>query len=309
MVMKRREFVRKSISAGVVSGTVFGLSGMNKIWAVNTPAQEAFDLVAIKGGEPDIMFDQAIAALGGMGKFVKKNQTVVVKPNIGWDRLPERAANTNPVLIKRIVEHCYNAGAKDVFVFDHTCDNWTKCYKTSGIEKYVKEAGGKMVPGNTENYFQEVTIAGGKRLKTAKVHELILESDVFINVPVLKNHSSTKLSLAMKNLMGIVWDRRFWHKNDLHQCIADFTTYQRKPDLNIIDAYNALMKNGPQGVSKADVLNMKSQLISTDIVAIDAAAAKLFGMEPQTVPYIRIADEMNMGTMDLSQLSIKRIKV
>lgn len=307
--MKRREFVRKSISAGVVTGTALGLSGMNNLWAANSPALGAFDLVAVKGGEPDAMFDKAIAAMGGMGQFVSKNQTVVVKPNIGWDRLPDRAANTNPILIKRIVEHCFTAGAKDVFVFDHTCDNWTKCYKTSGIEKYVKDAGGKMVPGNTENYYQEVTIPGGKKLLTTKVHELILESDVFINVPVLKNHSSTKLSLAMKNLMGVVWDRRFWHKNDLHQCIADYASYQRKPDLNIVDAYNAMMKNGPQGVSKADVLNMKSQLVSTDMVAIDAAAAKLFGMEPETVPFIRIADEMNLGTMDLSQLSIKRIKV
>ncbi|MDX2442536.1 MAG: DUF362 domain-containing protein [Bacteroidales bacterium] len=307
--MKRREFVRKSISAGVVTGTALGLSGMNNLWAANSPALGAFDLVAVKGGEPDAMFDQAIAAMGGMGQFVSKNQTVVVKPNIGWDRLPDRAANTNPILIKRIVEHCFKAGAKDVFVFDHTCDNWTKCYKTSGIEKYVKDAGGKMVPGNTENYYQEVTIPGGKKLLTTKVHELILESDVFINVPVLKNHSSTKLSLSMKNLMGVVWDRRFWHKNDLHQCIADYASYQRKPDLNIVDAYNAMMKNGPQGVSKADVLNMKSQLVSTDMVAIDAAAAKLFGMEPETVPFIRIADEMKLGTMDLSQLSIKRIKV
>ncbi len=307
--MKRREFVRKSISAGVVTGTALGLSGMNNLWAANSPALGAFDLVAVKGGEPGAMFDQAIAAMGGMGQFVSKNQTVVVKPNIGWDRLPDRAANTNPILIKRIVEHCFKAGAKDVFVFDHTCDNWTKCYKTSGIEKYVKDAGGKMVPGNTENYYQEVTIPGGKKLLTTKVHELILESDVFINVPVLKNHSSTKLSLSMKNLMGVVWDRRFWHKNDLHQCIADYASYQRKPDLNIVDAYNAMMKNGPQGVSKADVLNMKSQLVSTDMVAIDAAAAKLFGMEPETVPFIRIADEMKLGTMDLSQLSIKRIKV
>jgi len=251
----------------------------------------------------------AMNAIGGMGKFVKKNQTVVVKPNIGWDRTPDRAANTNPELVKKIIEHCLAAGAKDVFVFDHTCDTWTKCYKTSGIEKYVKEAGGKMVPGNTENYYHEINIPGGKKLKTAKVHELILESDVFINVPVLKHHSSTKLSLAMKNLMGAVWDRRYWHKNDLHQCIADYATYQRKPDLNIMDAYNAMMKNGPQGVSKSDVLNMKAQLISTDIVAIDAAAAKLFGTEPANVPFIRHAEEMNVGTMDLSKLSIKRIKV
>lgn len=307
--MRRREFVRKSISAGVVTGATLGLSGMNNIWAANSPALGAFDLVAVKGGEPDVMFDLAIKAMGGMGQFVGKNQTVVVKPNIGWDRLPERAANTNPILVKQIIKHCFDAGAKDVYVFDHTCDNWTKCYKTSGIEKYVKDAGGKMVPGNTENYYQEVSIPGGKKLLSAKVHELILESDVYINVPVLKNHSSTKLSLAMKNLMGVVWDRRYWHKNDLHQCIADFASYQRKPDLNIVDAYNAMMKNGPQGVSKADVLNMKSQLVSTDMVAIDAAAAKLFGTEPETVPFIRIADEMNLGTMDLSQLSIKRIKV
>lgn len=308
--MKRREFLGKSTKTAIVGGAALSFGGLNQAWGKGfTSTDAAYDLVAVKGGEPGVMFDLAINAMGGMGKFVKKNQTVVVKPNIGWDRTPDRAANTNPELVKKIIEHCIAAGAKNVYVFDHTCDTWTKCYKTSGIEKYVKEAGGKMVPGNTENYYQEVSIPGGKKLKTAKVHELILESDVFINVPVLKNHSSTKLSLAMKNLMGVVWDRRFWHKNDLHQCIADYSTYQRKPDLNIMDAYNALMKNGPQGVSKSDVLNMKAQLISTDIVAIDAAAAKLFGTEPANVPYIRHAEEMNVGTMDLSKLSIKRIKV
>jgi uncharacterized protein (DUF362 family) len=308
--MKRREFIGKSVKTAVVGGAVLSSGGLNYALGKGvTSVDLTYDLVAVKGGAPGVMFDLAMNAIGGMGKFVKKNQTVVVKPNIGWDRTPDRAANTNPELVKKIIEHCLAAGAKDVFVFDHTCDTWTKCYKTSGIEKYVKEAGGKMVPGNTENYYQEINIPGGKKLKTAKVHELILESDVFINVPVLKHHSSTKLSLAMKNLMGAVWDRRYWHKNDLHQCIADYATYQRKPDLNIMDAYNAMMKNGPQGVSKSDVLNMKAQLISTDIVAIDAAAAKLFGTEPANVPFIRHAEEMNVGTMDLSKLSIKRIKV
>lgn len=307
--MRRREFFRKSIGAGVATGAALSIGGYNKLWAHTYSSSEAYDLVAVKGGEPDVMFDRAISAIGGMGRFVKKNQTVVVKPNIGWDKVPERAANTNPVLIGRIIEHCFNAGAREVFVFDHTSDTWTKCYKSSGIEKSVKDAGGKMVPGNTENYYQEVAIPKGKKLKTTKVHELILGSDVFINVPVLKNHTSTKLSLSMKNLMGIVWDRRYWHRNDLHQCIADYATFYRKPDLNIIDAYNVIMKNGPQGVSVSDVLNMKSQLVSTDMVAIDAAAAKLFGMEPNIVPHIRIADEMKVGTMDLSQLNIGRIKV
>ena len=306
--MKRRDFFRKSVGAGVVAGASLGLGGMNKLWAHSLP-QNNYDLVAIKGGEAELMFDRAIAAMGGMSRYVKKNQTVVVKPNMGWDVVPEKAANTNPALMKRIVEHCYEAGAKQVYVFDHTCDDWTKCYKTSEIENYVKQAGAKIVPGHTETYYQEVSLGAGKRLTTTKVHELILESDVFINVPVLKSHSSAKLTVAMKNLMGVVWDRRFWHTNDLHQCIADYTSYQRKPDLNIVDAYNVMMRNGPRGVSITDVANMKSQLISTDMVAIDAAAAKMFGLEPHTIPYIRIASEMKLGTMDLSKLNIGRIKV
>ncbi len=299
----------KSIGAGVVAGSTMGLGSFNKLWAGNYLPAEIPDLVAIKGGEPDVMFDKAIASMGGMGAFVRKGQTVVVKPNMGWDRTPERGANTNPVLIKRIIEHCYNAGAKTVYVFDHTCDEWTKCYKTSGIEKAAKEAGAKVVPGHSESYYQAVDIPAGKRLKSTKVHELILESDVFINVPVLKNHSSTQISLSMKNMMGNVWDRRFWHSNDLHQCIADYATFRKKPDLNVIDGYYVMKRNGPQGVSTADVVTMKSQLLSTDMVAIDSAATKMFGKEPERVPFIRIANEMGVGTMDLTKLTIKRLKV
>jgi len=300
--MNRRNLISKSLQAGTAL-TI----GKNFLFS-ETFAQENYDLVAIKGGEPDAMFDKAIASLGGMKKFVKKNQTVVVKPNIGWDVTPERAGNTNPLLVKRIIEHCFNAGAKDVYVFDHTCDNWNRCYSNSGIEKAVKDAGGKIVSGASESYYQQVTFKNGRKMKDAKVHELILESDVFINVPILKHHSSSEMTIAMKNLMGIVWDRGFWHQNDLHQCIADFTTF-RKPDLNIVDAYHILKRNGPRGVSKADVVELKSQLISTDIVAIDAAAAKLFGSEPDNIPYIKIADEMKSGIKDLDKLSINRIKM
>lgn len=305
--MDRRNFLKKSIGTGVVAGAGLTFGGWNKILAA--PYASAYDLVAVKGGEPAAMFDKGIAALGGMKNFVKPNQTVVIKPNIGWDVVPEKAANTNPFLVKRIIEHCMNAGAKEVYVFDHTCDTWNKCYKTSGIESIVKDAGGKMVPGNTQNYYQKISVDGGKVLSVARVHELVLDSDVFINVPVLKSHSSTKLTLSMKNLMGVVWDRRFWHQNNLHQCIADYAGFYRKPDLNVLDAYNVMMKNGPRGVSKADVSNMKTQLLGTDMVAIDAAAAKLFGIDPASVSYIKYADAAGVGTMDLSKLSISRIKL
>jgi len=304
--MRRRDFISKSIKASLIAGAGLSVGSYSNLFSSTMfPFASDYDLAAIKGGEPDAMFDEAIKAFGGMTKFVKKGQTVVVKPNIGWDVEPERAANTNPLLINRIIKHCFDAGAKDVYVFDHTCDNWNKCYSNSGIERAVKDAKGKIVSGASESYYQEVTIKQGKKLKKTKVHELILESDVFINVPILKHHSSADVSIGMKNLMGNVWDRGYWHSNDLHQCISDFTSF-RKPDLTVVDAYYVMKKNGPRGVSKDDVVTMKSQIISSDIVAADAAAVKLFGGNPEKIDHIRIASEMKLGTMNLDKLSIYR---
>jgi len=306
-LMERREFFKKSVYASIATGALLSFGDkLNLLANPKTANPQLYDLVAIKGGEPDVMFNKGMQSLGGMKNFVKPNQTVVIKPNIGWDTIPERAANTNPKLISQIVKHCFEAGAKDVYVFDHTCDTWTACYTNSGIEKAAKDAGAKIVSGNSESYYQAVNIEKGKRLKDTTIHELILESDVFINVPILKSHGGTGLTISMKNLMGVVWDRKFWHRNDLHQCIADYATY-RKPDLNIVDAYNVMKKNGPRGVSEADVVSLKSQIISTDMVAADAAAAKIFGKVPSEIDYIRIADEMNVGKMDLSKLNINRI--
>jgi uncharacterized protein (DUF362 family) len=305
--MDRRDFIKKSIAAGL-AGSALPFINYKNIFANNLLSEQKYDLVAVKGGEPEEMFDKAIAELGGVKKFVKKGNKVLVKPNIGWDVIPENAANTNPKLVKRIIEHCFNAGAKDVYVFDHTCDNWNNCYTNSGIEKVVNDAGGKIVSGANESYYQGVKIPGGKILNDCKVHELILDSDVFINVPVLKNHSGGRLTICMKNMMGVVWDRGFWHRNGLHQCIADFATYC-KPTLNVVDAYNVMMRYGPRGVSKEDLVNMKSLLISTNMVVADAAAAKIFGMEPEDVNYIKYADEMKVGSMNLENLSIKRIKI
>jgi len=304
--VQRRTFL-KTLGAGVWTGAHLALLGRGqRADAGEVTAGAVPDLVAVKNGEPEALFDRGIEALGGMGRFVKKGQRVVVKPNIGWNVPPERAANTNPRLVRRIVEHCLQAGAREVYVFDHTCDDWRDCYRTSGIEQAVKEAGGKIAPGNSEGYFQQIALPHGQRLRAAKEHELILGADVVINVPVLKSHGGAKLSVAMKNLMGVVWDRGEWHANDLPQCIADFTTY-RKPDLNVVDAYNVLQRHGPRGVSENDVVRQRSQLLTTDLVTADAAAAKLFGVEPDTVDYIRIAHAMGVGRKDLENLVIRRI--
>jgi uncharacterized protein (DUF362 family) len=306
--MKRRDFFTTSIGSGLAAGAALKFGGYDKLWAKPAMAP-SYDIVAVMGGNPDAMFDLGIQELGGMGAFVKKGQKVLIKPNIGWDVIPELAANTNPLLVKRIIEHCFKAGAKEVYVFDHTCDNWTNCYSNSGIEKNARSAGAKVVPGNSESYYQEVQIPGGIKLQKAKVHQLLLETDVFINVPVLKDHSSTKMTCCLKNSMGLVWDRGYWHSNDLNQCVADYARFERKPALNIIDCYNVMVKHGPQGVSKEDLVLMKSQIITTDWVAGDAAAAKMLGVEVAKVEYIPIAHKMGLGNMNLESLNIKKIKM
>jgi uncharacterized protein (DUF362 family) len=307
-IMDRRTFIRRAAGLSALAGSyaAFGPHGKMLALPLGEVPTAPYDLVAVRGGGPAEMFDKGMEAYGGLGQFVKKGHTVVIKPNIGWDVSPERGANTNPQLVARIIQRCYDVGARRVFVVDHTCDDWRGCYQNSGIESAAKEAGATVASGSSEGSYHPVTVKNGKNLKTAKVHELILESDVFINVPILKSHSSARLTVAMKNMMGVVWDRGFWHANDLHQCIADFASYA-KPTLNVIDAYGVMKRNGPRGVSVNDVVTMKSLLISLNMVTADAAAAKLLGMEPRDVPYIRVAADNGVGRTDLEKLMIKRI--
>ena len=310
--MKRRDFLKTSMVAGAALSLNF--EGLQAALSNRTlTVEEAPDLVAVMGGEPEAMLDKALETLGGIGNYVKKGQKVVIKPNIGWDRTPELAGNTNPDLIKALVKRCLGAGAEKVTVFDHTCDNWQKCYASSGIADAVKEAGGVIVPANDEQYYKEVSIPGGVTLKKAKIHEALLEADVWFNVPILKNHGGAKLSCAMKNMMGIVWDRRYFHQQDLQQCIADICTWQKKPALHIVDAYRMMFQNGPQGRSAADVATLKSLIVSPNIIAADTASLALFNqvkkLDMAAVTHITKGEALHLGSTDLKKINIKRIKL
>ncbi len=312
--MKRREFFKK----GAMATAALSVLSFDKLHAslihneVNVE-QASPDMVAVMGGEPDVMLNKALNALGGLNKYIKKGQHVVIKPNIGWDRTPQRAANTNPLLIGALVKQCFAAGASKVTVFDHTCDNWQKCYQTSGIAEAVKAAGGVMAPGHDEQYYKEVDLPKGVSLKKTKIHEALLDADAWINVPVLKNHGGAKMSIAMKNYMGIVWDRQFFHANDLQQCIADVCTWNKKPVLNIIDAYRVMRQNGPQGKSENDVSLLKTLIITSDIVAADTAALQFFNqvekMPLADVGHIEKGEALKLGTTNLKSLKIERIKI
>jgi uncharacterized protein (DUF362 family) len=251
------------------------------------------------------MFDKGIAALGGMGRFVKPGQTVVVKPNISWDVTPELGANTPPELVALVIEHCLDAGAKRVYVMDHSIEYWERTLEISGIGAAVKASGGVYAPAEDEKYYQKVDV-NGTSLKTAQIHESILESDVLIDVPVLKHHGGGGLSISMKNLMGCVWNRREYHSKGLQACIADFLRV-RKPDLCVVDAYRVVTKHGPRGGTPDDVVEMKAQIIAPDIVAADAAAARMFGLDPSSIGHIRFAAEAGFGQIDLTKVKIERL--
>ena len=312
--MNRRNFLRTV----ALTGAAFTLKESDAMSILSQSfdsanAASAYDLVAVMGGEPEAMFRKAIAEMGGMSKFISRGDKVVVKPNIGWDQPIEMGANTNPKLVVEIIKQCFDAGAKEVTVFDHTCDNWRKCYANSGIEEAAKTAGAKVVPADQESYYKTVSIPKGKSLKTAKVHQAIVDCDKLINVPVLKNHGGAQLTISMKNHMGIVWDRGFFHANDLQQCIADICSYEKRAVLNVVDAYRLMKTSGPRGKSAADVVLSKGLFMSQDIVAVDTAAANFFNqvgeMPLENVSHIGKAQELKLGTMNLESLNIKRVRI
>jgi uncharacterized protein (DUF362 family) len=311
MEMNRKEFL-KTLGVAGTAAAVGNFDALD-VFAQNSDKTGTPDLVAVKGGEPDVMFQKAIAELGGIENFVKKGQKIVVKPNIGWDKTPEMAADTNPILIKELVKQILAAGAAEVVVFDHTCDEWKNCYKNSGIEAAVLEAGGKIVPGNDARYYHDVELPEGKILKKTQIHEALLNCDAWFNVPVLKVHSGAKMTIAMKNYMGIVWDNKWFHKAGLQQCIADSCTWAKKPVLNIVDAYRIIKSNGPRGRSVADAVLVKALFMSKDIVAVDTAATRsvqqLTNVTLEEASHIGLGEALKLGTTKLDTLNIKRITV
>lgn len=301
MKTSRRDFLKTGLALAAVTGGFDRLLAAEPASAATRPM-----LVAVRDGSRAAMLDRALAELGGIGAFVKTGQTVLIKPNIGWDVPPERGANTHPEVVARLATLCREAGAKSVSIFDHTCDQWQRCYATSGMERAARESGATLVTGDDEEMYREVEIPRGVRLRSAKVHRLVLDSDVYFNVPVLKHHSGSLMTGAMKNLMGVVWDRRFYHSNDLHQCIADFATF-RPPTLNLMDAYHPMVRHGPRGRAENDLVELRSFLASTDIVAIDAAASRMLGHDPAAIRHIALADALGVGTMDLDAVDIRRL--
>ena len=243
--------------------------------------------------------EAAIASLGGMDRFVGEGETVWIKPNIGWNRRPELAANTNPDVVGALVRMCLAAGAKTVKVGDHPCHPARQAYRNSGIAKAVEAAGGRMVYLD-EKRFKDMPL-GGEFLKEWPVYLEVTEADLVINVPILKHHGLTGCSMAMKNYMGVIGgNRSTWHQN-MDACLADITRFM-KPRVTVLDAVRVLTDHGPQGGDPDDVEVRGIVAAGTDIVAIDAFGATLLGHRPEDIGHIAGAAKRGLGTLDFDSL-------
>ena len=253
-------------------------------------------------GSPAENARRAVEALGGMKRFVSRGDVVVLKPNIGWDRSPEQAANTNPEVVVAVGEMCLAAGAKEVRVFDRTCNEPRRCYVNSGIPEAIRRFAERQGVADRfrvyhveDRKFQRTAIPGALVLKEWDLYRDALEADRVVNVPVAKHHSLATVTLGMKNMMGVMGGNRGQIHFRLSECLVDVN--RRIPAaLTVVDANRILLRNGPSGGNLADVRSAGKVFASADIVAVDIVAAKdLFGKAPGEVPHIRKAMESGLG--------------
>jgi uncharacterized protein (DUF362 family) len=305
-----------------LAGSAAGLAGLTalgtgSLWAAeDKPLDMAVAKWAGAQGLDDAQIDQAagklveqaVGALGGMARFVKKGDVVWVKPNIGWDRRPEQAANTNPQLVAAVIRMCLDAGAKTVKVGDNPVHAAQKTYESSGIAAAAKQAGAEVVFLDRSR-FRTADIAG-ERLKEIPVYPEIIDCDLVINVPVVKHHVLSKLTMCMKNHMGVIDKRNTLHQG-LPDCLTDLTRYmQPRARLHILDGVRALVAHGPVGGNLQDVRVKLAVAAGTDIVALDAWGAEIAGRSPAEIESISKAQQAGLGKINYrTELAWREIPV
>lgn len=300
--MDRRKFLKLAALTGA------GLSMPGGLDALAEAAEQAMrpDLVVAHGASPELIVKAAIDAMGGIRKFISRGDVVVIKPNIGWDRTPEQAGNTNPEVVAAVVKLCFEAGAKKVKVFDRPVNDPRRCYVQSGIAP-AASALGASVDYVDERKFKDMAI-NGEALKSWPLYTDIFEADKVINIPIAKHHGLAKLTMSMKNWMGVMGGLRRQIHQRLDESLVDLSM-KIKPTFTVLDAVRILTANGPQGGSLADVKKLDTVIVGFDPVAIDSYGATLFGMKGSDLGYVTLGHKLGLGQMDLAKQRIKKIQV
>jgi uncharacterized protein (DUF362 family) len=301
----RRDFIKGT--ALTTLGLTLGINSFDLVSALAQDNLEFPELAVVNSGSPAELTRKAVDLIGGMKRFVSKGDVVVVKPNIGWDRKPEQAANTNPEVVAEVVKLCFEAGAKKVKLFDRPCNTASRCYNRSGIKKAATDAGAE-VSFVVDSGFVKTKLPEGVELKSWWLYKPALDADVLINVPIAKHHGLTRVTLGMKNLMGIMGGNRGQVHWNIDAKLADLTYYV-KPDLTILDAVRVLVRNGPQGGNLNDVKRMDTIIAGENIATVDAYGASLFGIKPEELEFIKIGNELGLGEIDLDKIRMEKLSL
>ena len=301
--------------AGLMTGAAGLLTGPFRSFLREAAAAGNSAQVAVaSGASPSDNVRRAVDALGGIRTFISRRDVVVLKPNIGWDRTPEQAANTDPGVVIAVAELCLSAGAKEVRVFDRTCNEPRRCYASSGIQQAVETYARKHHAGDSlrvyhveDRKFQRTEIPGAILLRQWDLYRDALEADKIINVPVAKHHSLATVTLGLKNMMGVMGGNRGQIHFRLPECLVDLN--RRVPTrLTVIDATRILLRNGPSGGNLEDVKSVGKIFASADIVAADVVAAQaLFGLKAREVAHIRMAGEAGIGVSDPGRIRVTEV--
>ncbi len=299
--MNRRTFLRDlAVGGAVLHWAPRFIAGQGTVPA-GVP-----ELAIIEGDFPSEITKAAVAALGGMQTFIARGDKVLIKPNIGWDRTPEMAACTNPEVVKALVELVQAAGARHVTVIDNTTNEAKRCYVRSGILDAVRSMGASM-PYADESRVKKVTLHG-EWLKEWDVLTDVLEADKIINVPIAKHHSLCRLTMGLKNWLGALGGARNQLHQDLDRALVDLAAFF-KPALTVLDAYRILVRNGPQGGRTSDTKLVKTVVAGRDPVAVDAVGAGFFGIQPQELLYLKLAQERGLGKFEWEKLRVEKRKI
>jgi len=307
--MERRDFLKKlgpPVAVAAVTGTT-GFAFHNrevtrkktvlaKTVSFEVPADPSLPILTrATNPNPEQALNAALDAIGGIGRFVKAGERVVVKPNVGWDRTPAQGANTHPALVSEMVRLCLGAGAAQVVVADNSCNDSRRSFLRSGIKEAGETAGATVMLPREED-MADVAM-GGVVLRNWPVLRQFIEADRFINMPIIKQHNLTLSTVGMKNLYGILGGRRNRLHQDIDQSIVDLANFVR-PTLTVVDGTRVLFRGGPQGGSLDDVAQENTVFCSTDQVAADARAVEFLGLTPDRVGHIVLAAQSGIGTMD-----------
>ncbi len=301
--MNRRLFLQKSLAWSTAAGLQVPLLHIPVKYVM---AQSQPEVAAVTGKQYDQLVRHLFAMLGGMEQFVKSGDTVVIKPNIGWDRSLEQAANTHPLVVRTMAELALEAGAARVKIFDRTCNEKRRCYVNSGMQQTIDDLDDNRVRLEhiDTRKFITLDIKKGKSLTRWEVYRDALEADCYINVPIAKHHGLSRLTLGLKNSMGVIGGNRGSLHFDLAQKLADLATVLQ-PTLTVVDATRILLRNGPQGGRLDDVKILDTLVGTTDPVAADAYATTLFDLRPEQIESTVAAHRMGLGEMDLAKMRIR----